>query len=256
MSGDSGEKVTIRPLTKRTAKGDLYKRRPEVEEQLRETVGLDPGILAERVAIPNSDSDRYLYDETLVYLIREACAREDQQTMSLIYDELAVRVEALLKKLQGKIDEGSREDFCQTVHVRIMEKMFDRRTDAADFAEVMFGKFVTSEGSTLIRSFYKDRDRGHREDPIESPDEHGHGLQVESALLSPEDEAVLANALNLLPPDVAAAFRIYFIEGFQIESKDPAEPTVAKCFDVSGRTIRNWFRDAVKMLDESGEGLK
>ncbi|MCO6512333.1 MAG: sigma-70 family RNA polymerase sigma factor [Aridibacter famidurans] len=255
MSGDSGEQITVRALTKRKPNGDLYERRAEVEEQLVEVLRLSPDELAKRIPVPNRQDPRYLFDETLVYLLKEAHRRNDLTMENLIYDHLSIRVEILLRKQAGQVSRNDSADLVQETHRRIIKKIFNLDSDKSDYAEVMFGNFVTSEAGTVKKNHWRleTKERGYLE--IDAPKEDGHDYDPpDEWSLSPEQSAMLGNALNKIPERTVTAYLLHYRDGFQIESKDPDEPTVARVFGVTGRTIRNWFRDAVKQLTEDEGG--
>lgn len=255
MLGDSGEQATVRPLTKTRSDGDPYKRRDEVEQQLHEVIRLSPDELERRIRIPKSEVQGYLFDETLVYLLKEAHRREDLTMENLIYDHLAIRVEILLRKHAYQVDSDDLHDFMQEVHTRLLEKIFDLSSDRADYAEVMFGDFVTSEAATLKRKHWRldKKERGNLE--IDAPKEDGHDYDpADERPISPEEIAILNDALGKLPEKTVTAFLLHYRDGLQIESRDPDKLTVAKIMGVSGRAIRIWFRQAVTLLTEDEGG--
>ena len=43
---------------------------------------------------------------------------------------------------------------------------------------------------------------------------------------------------------------ILLADGWKIESRDAAEPTISRYMNVSSRTIRNWVNEAREMLGE------
>lgn len=255
MSGDSGDHIEIRPLTKVNASGEPYYRRDEVEEQLREAVCLSADEISHRLAFPNKATPGYLFDETLVYLFREAHRREDLIMQNLIYDHLAVRVEMLLRKHASQVDVSKREDFIQGLHLKLLKKISDHGSDKADYAQVMFGDYVTTLANSDKRGFWNRKNKDSRNVEIDAPNEEGHDFDPRDESLSHEDIATLNDALGRLPADTATAYLMHFRDGIQIESGDPDEPTVARHFGVSGRTIRNWFAKAVRTLasDDGGE---
>lgn len=254
MLGDSGEQFQIRPLTKRKAGGELYKRRDEVEQQLREILRLSHAELSIRIPVPNREDPRHLFDETLVYLLKEARRRNDLTMEDLIYDQLAIRIEILVRKHAGQVDHDDFHDFLQEIHKRLLGKIFDLNSDRADYAEVMFGDFVTSEAATLKRNHWRQEKKERNDLEIDAPNEGGYDFDPpDERPLSPEEIAILGNALGKLPERTVTAYLLNVRDGLKIESKDPDEPTVARILGVSGRTIRLWFEKAVKHLtDEQG----
>lgn len=255
MSGDSGKQIHVRPLTKRKADGELYQRRDEVEQQLHEVLRLSPNELANRILVPNTKDSGHLFDETLVYLLREARRRKDDTIEDLIYTQLAVRVEILLRKHARQVDPDDHDDFRQELHKRIIRKIFDLSSDKADYAEVMFGNFVTSEAATLKRKHWRLENRERANVEIDAPNEEGHDYDPPAEGLSPEQIVILGNALDKLPERTKTAYSLRYCDGLLIESNDPNEETVSSVLRVTGRTVRLWFEKAESMLtaDEGGE---
>lgn len=241
----------VRPLTKTTAAGEPYRRRPEVEEQLEVAVQMPFDVVADRLALPNRDTPGYLYDETLVYLLREAHRRGDPAMEDLIYDNLAGRVEILLRKIAYQVGPDDRDDFAQEIHIKVLKKVFDLDSDSADYAQVMFGDFVTTLAYSDLRKYRRaeERDLGNIE--IDAPNEDGYDYDPPANELSQETLAELRESLDRLDERTRTALILHHIDGLQIESNRANEPTVSRYFGVTGRTIRNWFERAVRTLAES-----
>ena len=255
MPGDNGEILVIRPLTKKTAKGELYRRRPEVEEQLETAVRMPFDVVADRLTLPGKDTPGYLYDETLVYLLREAHRRDDPAMEDLIYDNLAGRVEMLLRKINYQVGPDDRDDFAQEIHIKVIRKIFDLDSDAADYAQVMFGDFVTTLAYSDLKKYRNARKKETGIVEIDAHKEDNYDYDPPAETLSQETLATLHDALDQLNERTRTALILHHIDGLQIESNDPDEPTVSRYFGVTGRTIRNWFGGAVRTLTEAN-GVK
>ncbi|REJ76219.1 MAG: sigma-70 family RNA polymerase sigma factor [Acidobacteria bacterium] len=242
--------MPIRPLTKRKKTGELYTRRPDVQEQLDGLDGRDFEELVPRLSIPKNGGPEHLFDETLVFLLREARRANDSEKCDLIYSHLSVRVERLVMKEARLTNLQNITDFRQSVHVRVLKKLLDISSDRGDFAEAMFGSFIAREAATERRKRWRVEHREQYDVEIDAPNEHGYDLDPVSFSTTPEQEAMILNALEKLPENYATAAVMRFRDEFQIDSKDPDEPTIAKHFGVSGRTINNWLRKAVEILTE------
>ena len=80
-----------KPLTRRNGDGDLYARLPEVEKQIKSTLQLDKTSILELILIENCDSDKFLKEECLVYMIRYFHSCEDKEMVSEIFKILMIR---------------------------------------------------------------------------------------------------------------------------------------------------------------------
>ena len=255
MSGDSGQAIRIAPLTKRREEsGELYTRRPEVEAQLQEVVGLSAEELSPRLKLPNREASGYLFDETLVYLFREARRKEDLTMEYLIYDQLAVRVETLVRGHAHQASPDDPEGFIGEVHFKVLAKLLDFDSDKGDYAQVMFGDFVATIAHNEKRRIWGRRNSEPVMVEIDAPNEDGHDFDPEDEGALQDFVTILDTALAKLPEKTAVAFVMHYRDGFQIESKDPDEPTVARHFGVSGRAIRYWFTKAAKTLNDTNGG--
>jgi hypothetical protein len=59
------------------------------------------------------------------------------------------------------------------------------------------------------------------------------------------EAAVLADeGLHSLKEPTRTAYLLYHWAGWQVESKDPIEPTISKHFNMTPKTIRNWLTKA------------
>src|SRR5215204_433998 len=99
MTERNTNSAEIKQLSKRKRETDeLYLRRPEVELQLKKIMSFDIKEILAVLCNKNKNSDGYLFDETIVYLLREAQIRQDNLTIETLYLELNSRVLRLLKK--------------------------------------------------------------------------------------------------------------------------------------------------------------
>ena len=84
-------------LSKRMQDGTLYRRPAEIEALIDEAEGADLDALRHRAGISRSSADGFLPLECLVYFIRDAGRRGDEQAMSALMPHLLNRCEAILK---------------------------------------------------------------------------------------------------------------------------------------------------------------
>lgn len=248
---EAGNSTEIKPLTKRRRDtGELYARRPDAEFQIEKALTLEKTqILAMLENRSRSGDAEYILDETLCYLLREARNAGDNEMIETLYLELNRRVWKLLGKFRRDfINQADFEDFGQKIGMTVLMKVFDLETNAGDYAQINFGDFVINEAKVVRRQnlvkVKRDQEmfggRTDRDDE-ESP---GDPLENVSDLreLTAESRLIMHEAFVKLSPEQQTVAAM-LLDGFQIESKDPKEPTISKHLDVSSRTIRNWLKE-------------
>ncbi len=141
----------------------------------------------------------------------------------------------------------------------ILEKIFDRNSASADYAQVNFGDFVIKTAKVVWRGqlvklerekeiFYHERE-GEDEDNVN---------QLENRAINdaPTDYTMmLREGLAKLPAHIMLVAELQ-LDGWQIESKDEREPTISKKLGVSSRTIRNWLKEARVLLADYNAEVK
>ncbi len=255
METISSIEAAVRPLTKTSADGKVYERRPDTELQIAEVVARGREKLVERVS--NGGSDPKLLDETLIYLIREAWRTNDEQMVQMLFAELdgrLIRFFSLLRDEENRLD----EDMIQTVKMRLWQKLSDSEGNMADFAEVQFGRFIKFLKWEVAKREYARRAENAEHLEYETGDDEGSGMQsIENygAAADPRPSPVellefkeAFAELNETQRKIAALLK----EGWPIESKDPNEITISKVLNVTSRTIRNRIAE----IREKVSGLK
>ena len=252
MTERAGSSTEVKPLTKRSkATEQLYVRRSEVEFQIQEVISFGTKEIFRLLENKNKHSADYLFDETLVYLLREAQIRKDNLTLETLYSELNRRIWKFLKKFYKYYsNEADYEDFRQKVEIAAIQKIFNLESNSADYAQVNFGDFIITLANVIWRG---NLNKNKREQELfyAAPNENEEGdsqeILVESKDISAEDKLILREGIAKLPQHIRqAAFLI--LDGWQIESKNENEPTISKYLKVSSRTIRNWLKEARQIL--------
>ncbi len=249
----------ISPLTKVSKTGEVYTRRPEVEQQLQE-LALN-GFAFDENALNNRErnSDGYIYDETLVYLIRIAKEAGDDQILNTLYIELDRRAGLLLGKFRRELfpdDPAGFDDFKQDIAMALLTKIIDTESDAGDYAQVNFGDYLLRVAHDTRKGVF----RRLRQRPVlfgdVRPWDDGEGEPFENQITGPgsriDDALAAREAIALLPEKIKLAAAMYYLDGWQIESNSPSFGTISGYFGVSGRTVRNWLAEARRILSEQG----
>lgn len=251
MAAPNANSAEVKQLTKRKKEtGELYYRRAAVELQIAAVLEMGGAQIFELLRNRQKDSENYILDETIVYLLRRP--ETERNLQEILYTELNRRIWKLLKKFSSRFsDYAAFEDFRQQVEMGILKKIFNFGSADADYAEVNFGDFVVKTAKVAWRGelvkinrekdlFYEERER----EEIEAP-------QIENTLRSSDAPAdytmTLREGLRLLPPNIRLVAEL-ILDGWQIESIDPKELTISKKLGVSSRTIRNWLAEARLIL--------
>lgn len=246
---DSAE---IKKLTKRKKTGELYARRPDVELQIGKVLTYADNEIFELLHNKNRESDNYLLDETIVYILREKESGNDDFRETL-YLELNRRIWKLLNKFKKRFaNPADFEDFRQKVEIAILKKLFDFNTDSADYMQINFGDYVVKTAKVVWKGelvkIERDKDLFYShsdEDEVDNTKDIENTLRSNDALT--DFTMTLKEGLAKLPPNIMLVAEL-LLDGWQIESKNENEPTISKKLNVSSRTIRNWLKGAKTIL--------
>ncbi len=255
MTASETNSAGIKKLTKRKKEtGELYARRPEAELQIGKVLSMDSDKILQFLKIRERNADDYLFDETIVYFLRNSQGSENFRID--LYRELNRRIWGLLKKFYKRFKTHTDfEDFGQKIELAVIKKVFDKSSDSADYAEVNFGDFVITAAKVAWRgelvSIEREKELFYTEREGSDPEENGS--QIENTLKSKDAltdyTMMLKEGLKLLPSHIMTVAEL-LLDGWQIESKDEQEPTISKKLGVSSRTIRNWLKEARVILAE------
>ncbi len=265
----------LRPLTKCHPNGEPYERRPETVRQLRAALLLTPRAQVARARISDKNDPRYIKDEVLVYLIREAFEREDGRAGDWLLWLLIKRCTGILTRvLAPRLPEAEAIDAGQEVLLVLCEAVHDLGPQG-DYLEVSFGQWFKCRALDMRRTYEaklaKEPDAeavpleqlaGHQAssaervvvfEPVEpwnelSPSPADLLDRGNVAALQDAEERRLHEAVCALPNTDRQPWRkaviLHFWFGMKIDSVDPDEPTLARLFGKSEKTIRNWLNKA------------
>jgi DNA-directed RNA polymerase specialized sigma24 family protein len=251
----SAEAIEKPPAVKPLTRWD-YERLPAVEQQIREALALTEASLIARTQIRDETSADYLSAEALVYLIRHADSNGNRKIRDTLFRELFERCLPFFRgKFRGFTKE-EQEDLQQNVMAKVVEHLL-APGDIGDFMQVRFWKYLQARTMDACRTAFR-----HADD-TESLDTgyFGNGevegrtkLESQEAReLTPEQWALLLGGLSKLPPRLRQVFILRHRVGMKIDSDAPAddgpgEITLASRFNCTGRTIRNWLKEADNLL--------
>lgn len=252
----------LEPLTRRNQAGELYTRLELVETQIHAALGLDSAALYARARISDRMAADCLKEECLAYLVRDAFRRGDHERFSTLTSILLRRSVPWLKA--GLFELGVQEqDLDELSHKLVSTMITDLTSDdgRGDFFQVRFGAALKKDLWNLAERYKLSVRRAWRHfslsDPVEAEGDADDGSGIVRADVIPSRDDVvrsvearidMAKALaSIHDPRHRQAWIMYY-NGWQIDAKDPAEPTISKKFGVTEKTVRLWLRQATAEL--------
>lgn len=239
-----------KPLTRLNTSGEVYLRHAAAERQLREILPQGRAAIFERLNVASRADERFLLEETLVYLMREAKLINDLEMYEAATTMLYRRAErAVKRRLRGAVDN---EDAAIEAAANVLAEVFlaidDVSSNKADYAQVRFNhlvKRIVNKYAALARKqLAQDRLADSIDEEINDEQTAPFEIGDFHPQLDYEDREFIEKALNALSADVRTAFRMKHYYGWKIESDDAHEPTISKYFGKTEKTIRNWLREA------------
>ena len=249
-----------RPLTKTTIAGELYVRSPAVEANIDGAIGQNISTLTRRLEITDKKSPEYLTSECLVHLSREFNRQGERQKRDLVSTVLFCRVEQnLAANVASTIRnaETLREDILQAFAEKLAMDGHGDNPNEMDFFEARFNRAFSCFRIDLLREEFGLQKR-MTPLPGEPPDNEDGGrppdVNVPTSRADQEDRLAYREILDLLPPNIRKAVTLVHLYDYEIESEvDPEKITAATLCNVTGRTIRNWLRQAKQYLPQYKE---
>ena len=239
-----------------------YKRLPEVERQIAGALDLEPEVLLRWAKERDESAAGFLAPEALVFFIRRAIRNEDVGTRDELFRELLERCNPHFRGEFRGFSREDREDLQGEVQKTIIENLF-ARDDRSDFMQVRFWlylkrKCIDACNAALRQS--KDtvslESVGFGSDGASDGDSNFN--QEFDQQLSPEYLTIISEGLKQLPHRLRRVFLLRHYVGMKIGPDEPvkakgSEVTIATEFGRSGRTIRNWLKEADRLLAEFQE---
>lgn len=252
----------LRPLTGRNREGETYERPPDVERQLREVLALPAADLLARADVLDHEDPHHLAEESLVYLVRHYHAGEDGEMVRELWTRLLKRCAKRINRHLANLERDLREQAFTDVINDVVTQILDLQNSRGDFFQVRFWMAIDGRAITIFKRYLKDLQRVAESFNLsEIVGEEGGGDDDDGSFrlsavregvfaqgLTPEQSAILQVALEGVPEPFRTAFILRHAEGWQVESKDPAEPTISGYFGKTPRTIRTWLDKAEEFL--------
>lgn len=246
------KEIELIPITKRNKDGELYKRSPEVESQIREALTLDRKRLVERANQKDYGADDYFQPECLVYLIRAFRIDEEPELadslMIALIDGCKKKIDTILRKLlsQHYIDECFEE-----VIAEIIGQIYDVNSDKSNFAESRFWLWLQARVCNVRRKYFKYQEEDSVADKADDFERKLVDYRVNfSGELEEKDG--LAKAISILTEKERQIFVMRDNWKMKICSSNDSEYTISKHFKVTESAVNKWFKNAEEKLRKNG----
>ncbi len=253
----------VKPLSKRTKSGYLYKREVHVEAQIRTALTLQPDELLHCADLTEKEASGYLQEESLVYLIRAYYEIGNRMVVESLFKVLISRCHKFVENNFSHFDPVVAEDGCQDVWTMLVDRILHANDGRGDYYEVRFWdglyKIILSVKWRLINSTRREKEwiplsnlAGQElENPEDGSEESDNRATKEiPSPLSVEQTVLLNEGLNQLPEPTRTIFWLYYFDGWQIDSNDPQEPTLSKLYQRTPRMIKYRLQEAKQILEE------
>ena len=261
---ERGESCLPKPLTRANSDGYVYQRQPIVDQQIRVALMLAPQELEGRCLVRDENSQDFLKEESLVYLIRHYRGSGNSFRVSFLSESLLRRCAALIYRYLSSLEEDSTEDgYCEVVE-QLFTRILDLESDRGDFLQVRFWLALKRITVQVYRKHLNQVKREQEDLPLtsiagydgEDYDELSSNVLVptpDSATARSAESEFIENhviqaALQQLEEPVRTAYLLRNYWGWPIEDQDPAVRTISSHFEKTPRTIRNWLAKAEDCL--------
>ena len=254
--GGSHEPPAVKPLTR-----GGYERLPKVEQQIAGAVTLDGPAIVKQAQQRDERAADYLAPEALVYFIRDAIGNGEERIRDRLIRELLERCIPHFRGAFRGFSREDREDLQGDVQEMIVEDLL-APDDRSDFMQARFWSYLKKRCIDACRLMFRHVEDTESLDTGFSGDGESEGqtkLDREvDPQLSPEELAMLSEELNQLPRNLRHVFLLRHHVGMKIgpdrlPDDDGGELTIAAQFGRTGRTIRNWLKEASRLLAEFQE---
>jgi DNA-directed RNA polymerase specialized sigma24 family protein len=252
-------------LTRRNTAGELYRREPDVEQQICAARTLGAAALQARAAISDRTSADYLKEEGLVYLIRHYHAAGEARLVSDLSEALLRRcapvIEGHLRKLGPEATEAGYDDVVE----RLFGPIVDLASDRGDFLQVRFWLVVEKLAVRAFNQQLTQHQRAQANVPLSSFAGYDHdGGEEDGQIVRAHGDAELASpagdvlvvrddlihdALSRVDEPFRSAYLLRHYFDWPVEDQDPTVRTISSHFGKDPRTIRNWLKRAEGALE-------
>jgi DNA-directed RNA polymerase specialized sigma24 family protein len=248
----------------------LYQRDAAVERQIQSAIVLTDEKIIANALIREKQSEEYLQEEAIVYLIKVSKQEENEYLYNALSNVLLDRIGHQVKFFLRSFDQGLKEDAYFEFLARLFQQIL-RSDGKGDFLQVKFWLALNRLAITVFRQFQNREQRERKlldpgefsaraendegeEDTDEDFVEPEHLIPGENRWSSIEQWSLIVEALQNLDGDVRKAYFLHHFLGWQVEAIDPNESSVSDYFGKTPKTIRNWLHKADAALEKKWQG--
>lgn len=245
------EPPSVSPLTRRG-----YKRTRATQQQITGALGFSAEELIARAQQRDDKAPDYMSAEALVYFIRRADFTGDSKTFNALIRELLERCTVFFRGQFRGCSKEDREDLQGEVTTALIEDLLDPG-DRGDFMQARFWLYLRRKTIDASKAIFRHSGDTESLDTgfsgyTESEGQTKLDAQVDKRL-NPEEVMMLSEGIATLSPRLHEVFLLRHFIGMKIGADNPAddppnEVTLARRFNRSGRTIRNWLKEAEALL--------
>ncbi|WP_207003652.1 sigma-70 family RNA polymerase sigma factor [Trinickia mobilis] len=250
-----------RPLTRRNAEGEIYKRLSTVDDDIAQWETVDAKIVASTAENLDYRAGGYIRHEVLLHLLRIAGKDRRSDDFYALFQVFMARVRHLIRpwlaRRPGNPDELVMET-CSAIAKLLAEDAADPASDEVDYFEVRFAKalyfFVLDRLEENERWYSMHQSSEDLVDNSEFIDVTS--LDDSRGLTGPEKAALgaqIIRAFHALSDEERSILELRYLKGVKTSSKDADEETISKKLNLSERTIRNRLTSATKKLSKFKE---
>lgn len=226
-----------------------YTRTERAEADIRKAWSLRGCDLAAAFVTDEKDTT-HLSVEALVFFIRRELTAGDQRSAEALFSLLVARAEKALRSMIRGVDDDARYDIQADV-LADLTRLILADDDSGDFLQSRFWLYLRRRATTARATWL--RSRWSFDDHRAADENADEEAAIASQEISPEDRAVMVDALNRLPPELRELVVLKHYEGWRVgdetrEQDQPAEPTLAERYGITPRGVRKRLAKAEAML--------
>lgn len=186
-------------------------------------------------------------NEVIVYICREAMAKQQKQMLNLAFEVLMRQSTRMLLRKSRMLTKEEKLDHVQSVFTEIFSS-FSAGDKALDYAEVNFNDYLCCRSIDVLRK--RDRkvtaagDLSNEDQMMALKDKQDDPLTVVSLYdIALERYTAAWQQLRKLPTDLRAIFVLYYYHDMTLKE-------IAAQYDVCEKTIKNRIEEAKQILNK------
>jgi DNA-directed RNA polymerase specialized sigma24 family protein len=245
--------VRVPPLTR-----NGYTRTDRAEHDIQELWHVSGEAVVAAFDGPGDEVAGGRSTEALVFFVRRAALTGERRIAEALFGHLVERVNVRLRGAIRGIDQDGRADI-QAEILADITRLILSADDSGDFLQSRFWLYLRRRTITARAAWLKAKSEMLLEGDSRVVDDEGD-FQEQRGLasndLSPEDAAILADALERLPPELRELVVLRHYEGWRVgdeapEQRSNSDPTLAERYGITPRAVRKRLVRAAAILNQN-----